>query len=792
LAVFAFVERNDARRQARDATSRALAAEATARLDSDPAVSVALALEGTRVADTPQAARALRAAVVESRLRRVLAEPKGPVDAVAFSPRGDRIVSTEMTGARIWDASTGRLLTSFFDATYQPHKQIAFADGGETIMVAPDPQAEACLGTCSDRTVRLWRADQPEPRNLTHSDSATVAAFVTRNRIVTGAGDGIVRLWSADEHPHVVSELGKARGSPVTPYSNRDGDTVVTVAGNGSAEIWRLEPRAKRVFRLPPVRIGQDGYKRVGAITDDGSYAAVAREEGVVALIRLGKRPHVVARLTGHTHPVSSIAFDDAGERVATAAGTGYFFSFDPQALVWSTRDGSRIASLGGHTGPVTGVSFAPHTGVILTTSGDGYGRVWAPDGRLLSVLRGHTKDITSASFAPDGRTIATGSEDGTIRIWDAGIGTRPQRAGVSSLSGVSALSPDRTRLALDEGSKSVVWDLATGKLTNLKGSHPASSIAFDAAGRRVIVGSLGGARVFDAEGLPLTPFLRGNAKEGEVTSAALSPDGRWAVTAGTNQFFDGGDRIILWRLSNRSATQVRKLAEGEKENEVSSFSPDGRWLVAEEYIDHSVWDISNKKKVEAPVEGMLSLPAVFSRDGKIAVMPMGPTVWRVGLWRKPVCEGDDFAAVSAIALSGDARTIATGGFRGELLLRNARTCKIEAALDQAGTGIDAVDLSPDNRFLLSAAGSLVRVTDVQTKDDVAVYVVPGVVSAGFGADPTQIWTTSARGEGGDGEAQIFRCIPCGSLDDVRREAERLERIRPLKKSELDQYVKGD
>jgi WD40 repeat protein len=790
LALFALVQRNAARHQARNATSRALAAEATARLGSDPALSVVLALEATRVAETPQATRSLRTAVVESRLRRVLRERGSTgIEAVAFSPKGDRIVSTHGTGVRIWDAATGRRLLSFVDASYQPHKVIAFGPDDETILVAPDRDAESCSsGTCGDRTVRLWRIGDLEPRTLTHSDAATGAAFVSRNRIVTGSADGTVHLWSTGEHPHVVGQLGSEGGHPVTPFASANGRWILAVADNGATKVWRLEPRQQLVFTLPPIPVGQDGYRRAAAITDDGAFAAVAREEGVVALIALGRRPHVVARLTGHTHPVSSLAFSADGSLLATAAGTGYFFTFDGEARVWSTRDGSLVTSLGGHTGPITSVSFAPRTGVILTTSDDGYGRVWTADGRLLAVLRGHTKGIVSAAFAPDGRTIVTGSEDRTIRIWDAGIGREPRAAGVASVTGAAALSPDRTRLALDAGSRSVIWNLDTGKHTVLAGSRAASTISFDPRGRRVVVGSLGGARVFAADGRPLTQFLKTHSKYGEVTSAALSPDGEWAVTAGTNEVDHRAERISLWRLRGGAATQASTLATGATSNAVSSFSPDGRWLITDKDIDFAVWDMQRRKTVEIPPASMLGLPAVFSRDGRTVVTPMGPTVWRPGRWSKRVCEGDDFAAVSALALSNDTRTVATGGYRGEIILRDARTCRIEQALDTAGTGVEEVGFSPDDRFLVSAAGSLVRVTDLNTEEDVARFVVPGVVHAGFAGDDEHVWATSATTRGGDGEARLFRCIGCGSIDHLRREALRLERVRPLDRSELKTY----
>jgi hypothetical protein len=112
LGVLALLQRNEARTQARLATSRALAAEAVGALDVDPALSLALAVEATHVEPTPQAERALRSALAQSHLRRMIHNPSGPVNAVAFGADGRILASGDDTdGARLWDVKTGRMLS---------------------------------------------------------------------------------------------------------------------------------------------------------------------------------------------------------------------------------------------------------------------------------------------------------------------------------------------------------------------------------------------------------------------------------------------------------------------------------------------------------------------------------------------------------------------------------------------------------------------------------------------------------------------------------------------------------
>jgi hypothetical protein len=97
LAAFAFIQRAQARHEARVAQSRQLGAQAESELASDPEDSIALAVKGVTLQSTPGAIHALFRALDGSRLRIDLRQP-GPVDAVAFSPDSTMLATGSASG----------------------------------------------------------------------------------------------------------------------------------------------------------------------------------------------------------------------------------------------------------------------------------------------------------------------------------------------------------------------------------------------------------------------------------------------------------------------------------------------------------------------------------------------------------------------------------------------------------------------------------------------------------------------------------------------------------------------
>jgi hypothetical protein len=134
LAAFAFSQRSEARDQARVARSGQLVASALSEVGADPELAVALALEAARIDPTARAEDALRRALDESRVRRVI-DTGSPILKMDLDPAGSHALAVSEDGeAAVYDLESGEQQW----AASVDGAAAAFADGGRSVLLVAD------------------------------------------------------------------------------------------------------------------------------------------------------------------------------------------------------------------------------------------------------------------------------------------------------------------------------------------------------------------------------------------------------------------------------------------------------------------------------------------------------------------------------------------------------------------------------------------------------------------------------------------------------------------------------
>ncbi len=271
--------------------------------------------------------------------------------------------------------------------------------------------------------------------------------------------------------------------------------------------------------------------------------------------------------LPGHEDDVNAVAFDPAGERIATA-------SVDGRVRVWNAQSGEQEFSTSAEKGVLSSIAFDPLGECVAAGAEDGHVWIWsADDGVFRAKLSGHAESVKCIAFTSDGLSLASGSYDGTIRIRDLTGAGNDLEIHVGEIVQALAFSPDDGRLvAADALGNLMVWDAATGEqLVTAHDKDIAESLAFEPGGDALAVGyDKGFVRVLD--GATLRVLTKFAAHTRTVKGVAFSPDGDLLTTVSLDH------SLAFWDARTGSLL-ARRLGHDEGVKALA-FHPDGTRVV--------------------------------------------------------------------------------------------------------------------------------------------------------------------------------------------------------------------
>lgn len=354
-------------------------------------------------------------------------------------------------------------------------------------------------------------------------------------------------------------------------------------AGNPERELIHRMRLAATLNHLPRllqvVRVGTNLAS--GQFSPDGERVLVHSEDGGFAQVWDVTSGEPIAPPLRHTAFLSSVRFDDAGERVLTA-------SYDGTAQVWRTRDGQPVAPPLRHAAGVISAVFLPGGKRVATGGFDKTLSIWDAETSERVVQFPCDETVYEVDASPDGKWIV-GAFDKGVRLWtsDGTVASPLLEAEMPNPVRHVSFSEDSTRVMAYGGAGARVWDRAAQKPLTPLLRHPdfwchGARLAPD--GRTVVsFGRDGLARFWGVADYrtPIPHFRHDHA----VIFAEFSPDGLRVVTASndhTARVWDAqtGEPLCLLR-HRRGLTRAR-------------FSPDGRRLLTLDAQTLRVWDLAN------------------------------------------------------------------------------------------------------------------------------------------------------------------------------------------------------
>lgn len=569
---------------------------------------------------------------------------QGDINALAFSQRGDRLItaSTQEGRACLWEIPSGRLMGSF-----AVRDKPMPAGQEEIAAISSDGRRVATL--LDDRTVAVWEAEsQSEVSRFTHKSKLHTVSFLSLGSQVACGGEGETVVWNCDSG-ETAHRYAAARLLSVSP----DGKQLGLVD-------WRPASHKMQIFDVP---------------------ASYPQRE----LVQSG--------------PVKQICYSPDGTMIASLSAPRAWSDI----RVYQPRTCELLLSNPGWVDAqrYSQIGFSGDSGWLAALVVDGSLKFWnSRTGLPSGSLRGPATRFTRFAFSADNESLATATPDGEVLIWNkARLESCERLLPANEVQGPLTYSSDGKHLAVATADRALLLiDAATCQVADRIPTHidPIRDVAFSPAGDRLVT----------TDGEQIHGWDRSTAAQLWSVSAAYANCVAWSARDGLIASAGRDRQVHLYNADDGSKLAV--LAGHQDEVTGLCFLPDSDLLISASLdATMRIWDVTTHKAIGEPIAADGPIDQIrLSAEGQSLVTGYRNgllAVWKTGERRVERGKDSWFWEVgprSAFSFTQDGKLLGIGGATGKFRAINLATREVLYTFSGRRVGARSIAYSPDARTL--------------------------------------------------------------------------------------------